>query len=461
MEIIEYQKAVINNFKALLEEYIVPLFDTDKELELDDHPEENKGYVTCACCRDRESYQYNFYPTQSNSKFHFKLITQSSDRLKKPVSNILGELMTVDRVNLADLASQRVYDKKLLDTAFELGMCKWLTSTNDESILLYSVISNLKAWTGRTYEGDTVPFGIVIDFSTVISSPDKINYLSFLQNNNCAVFTDGVFSGVLLDKNGDLISYITNSSFQNAVDEKIFVPYPHENISKYCDNNKVGLIVLANGEILLVKKRAIKFAWRDSKWVFFDWRRATDRIRPYFDVDNSLQPNVIFNYIRELYCTLLDVSFSHSGGCLCIIAPTVENTAIDLIIKERVDSEKYIEAINNKNQEKLKFVKKLIVSTASQNQCFFDLEKPLRKEILAMDGATAVFVDGRICCAGSIVAVEGSSTGGGRTAAAKTLAKLGVGIKISEDGAIEAYGAILSSDGSIVSKEPKKLFKMG
>lgn len=75
---------------------------------------------------------------------------------------------------------------------------------------------------------------------------------------------------------------------------------------------------------------------------------------------------------------------------------------------------------------------------------FYSIEKPLRKEILSLDGAVVVSLDGSFYCIGSIVALSGGSSGGGRTAAAKRLAQIGVGIKISEDGYIEAYGASMA-----------------
>ena len=42
--------------------------------------------------------------------------------------------------------------------------------------------------------------------------------------------------------------------------------------------------------------------------------------------------------------------------------------------------------------------------------------------------------------------MPGGSAGGGRTAAAKRLAQMGVGIKVSEDGYIEAFGLPILND---------------
>lgn len=131
--------------------------------------------------------------------------------------------------------------------------------------------------------------------------------------------------------------------------------------------------------------------------------------------------------------------FSHVGGCLAFVRPDVSDTDISKIIKDRLDLAgigKLPAGVSAESKEKIAVLRYLL----SDNN-FFEIEAPLRKEILSLDGATVVSPDGSFYCAGSIVSVPGGSSHGGRTAAAKRLAALGVGIKISEDGYIEAYGS--------------------
>ena len=70
---------------------------------------------------------------------------------------------------------------------------------------------------------------------------------------------------------------------------------------------------------------------------------------------------------------------------------------------------------------------------------FQSLDRRLRQELLAMDGAVVLSHTGDVLTAGAIVNVPGGSTGGGRRAAAKRLSKLGLGIKISADGPIIGF----------------------
>jgi len=57
----------------------------------------------------------------------------------------------------------------------------------------------------------------------------------------------------------------------------------------------------------------------------------------------------------------------------------------------------------------------------------------------AIDGATVIDNTGTVLAVGAIIKIPGGSSGGGRLAAAKELSKLGMGLKVSQDGAIRGF----------------------
>lgn len=449
-------------FEMVLKRYILPLFDIKGNLKLVDNENKNTQLITTSKTTN-ELLTINFYPCISTknhlSPFHFCVKTYSNESLKKRAISILSELLKVTEYNYRYLSKQRDYGKNeikkiaykniTLDLAFEFGMCKWLTASDEDAYTLHKLICRMIEWSCKTYEGKNVPFGIIIDFDK--SSNEMVaDYIQFLENDSSAVFSDGVFSGIYLDKKGKVLSFLTkeNSSFINTCQE-IFVPYQYNDIAKLCIGNAIGIIALTNGEILLVKDQAICFAKRGQKWISFDWMRVYLSLRPYFllSSDDSNQKE-IENKIKKIYCTLLDVSFSHTGGCLALVIPS-ESDGLDDVIKERIDlfaQGFQLKEISKESSEKIEILTYLLTCQKKKLSSFYEIEKPLRKEILSLDGATVVTLDGEFYCAGSIVAVSGGSSGGGRTAATKSLAKYGVGIKISEDGYIEAYGKNLLSD---------------
>ncbi len=70
---------------------------------------------------------------------------------------------------------------------------------------------------------------------------------------------------------------------------------------------------------------------------------------------------------------------------------------------------------------------------------FKDIDRLVRAEMIAVDGATILDHSGNIIAAGAIIKVEQASEDGARTAAARTLAQYGVSIKISVDGEIKVF----------------------
>lgn len=119
----------------------------------------------------------------------------------------------------------------------------------------------------------------------------------------------------------------------------------------------------------------------------------------------------IENKIKEIYATLLDVSFAHTGGCFAIIL-TEDEAKISAVIKDGFELSKKNRNSKNIDTQKINVLEHLLAAKNNKKRTFFEIERPLRKEILSLDGAVAVSVNGEFHCAGSIISVPGGSTGG-------------------------------------------------
>lgn len=465
-------------FESILKQYMLPLFDIRGSLRFHNEQCQNKELITLSESSGKNFL--SFFPRIATSDcqtpFYFTIGTYSQPSIKGSSECILSELLKVAEYNYRDNfpikryygrgeSRQEAFKTRTMDLAFELGMCRWLTKTQTNAIILHSIISKMIEWAGRTYEGKNVPFGIVVDFSK--DAPENTaSYLHFLENDSSAVFTDGVFSGIMLDKTGRVVSFLSRQSDPpaNPQNHETYVPYQFTDIAKHCVGDTIGIIVLTNGEILLVKNRAICFAKRGRKWINFDWERVYNNLRPYFLADKSLSEIAIKENIQSIYCTILDVSFAHTGGCLSIIHPDkVAKMTADKVVADRFDlytSGTALPEMRAENKEKAEILSYLLRYPKQDIRSFYELEKPLRREILSLDGATVVSLKGEFYCAGSIVAVRAGSSGGGRTAASKQLSNYGVGIKISEDGYIEAYGVPIAKDGSLIENPKDRIIPL-
>lgn len=448
-----------DEFIAIISQYMLPLFAAYDEGKVIDNTSVNSNLITLI--NNANGYKtIRFYPcigTPINpAPFYYQAETHSVSTQRIPTA-ILQELMKVAEYGYHDGAitsnrsygnkskKRESYKKRTFDLAFEYGMCASLVGDRN-AITLHSLLCKMIDWAGKTYEGKKVPFGILIDFDKKVGKASKtVNFLKFLDNNSSAVFTDGVYTGILLDKHGNIVTFLTQDKvLPKKVDKhESFVPFSLYNIAQQCKGNTIGVVVLTNEEILLIKNQEVWFARRGTKWVLFDWNIVHQSLRPYFASSGRIKESTIEKRIKAIYCTLLDVSFSHTGGCLAISVERKYDQRLKEFIRDGFDdylNGQITKELLEKSKDKLDVLMRLLDDGKSSLKSFFSLEKPLRKEILSLDGATVILLDGEIYCAGSIVSVEGGSTDGGRSAAAKHLAELGIGIKISEDGYIEAYG---------------------
>lgn len=341
---------------------------------------------------------------------------------------------------------------------------------------LYKCLQN---WSEKTYEGHNVCFGFLIN-----PKPNKEykylkdnhigNLIDFISEEYSAVFTDGITSIVEIDKECNYIDYhstlhqkeLLNDNLENVYLPIRFAQIIYENVK----DDKVGVFLLVNGDIIIAQNRRISFVRRSGRWLNFSSKSFYDIISSY--VNNK----TISKIINPIYCSCLDISFAHSGGIIAVIdeknnewvkdvksrkKPVV--SSFDLLrdrdfktfpkslislnkkerekIKSKASAEK--ESIINgllKDLEKKITKRRYIIHLLKNNQYFQNIDRKLRADLSGLDGAIILNTEGKIIACGAIIANKAGSSGGGRGSAARTLSKYGgFAIKISTDGYIEAF----------------------
>lgn len=129
-----------------------------------------------------------------------------------------------------------------------------------------------------------------------------------------------------------------------------------------------------------------------------------------------------------IYETCLDASFARSGACVGVISGSHANEWKTHVAEE--------DRLLNPSSVKARAIAKII-----RGQRFDQLDRRLRQEVSAIDGATIISHKGEVLAVGAIIKVGSGSRGGGRLAAARALGRLGLGIKVSQDGGISGYRA--------------------
>lgn len=447
------KERAIKEFEYILQTYILPLIQHDGQLILKYEATKSTNLKQHIKRYPKKKDVLYFFPALCTPQFHFRIKTSNPTQELGAAEAVLREIMCVSNFDYRteNFTTTNYYDKNNLyrntrfDVAFEVGLCSWLGSK-----CVYELIQRLREWSQRTYEGNHMSFGFIID--TTKNTTGVIDYLSFLKSNHIAVFTDGMSSGIKLDSEGRIVKYFSAMQ-ERATSNKShtpWTPYDFVDFTNMCHSengsNWIGVIMQSNGDMLIFKSRQLVFVKRNGRWMYLDSYTI------HTALESKYKGKDVFGEKRfadAIYLSALDTSFAHTGGCVAII----DDQYIDIVQRQCFPKD----SLDNEDSlsEKKSIIKRLI-STGSidgEKQYFQYLDRKLRLELLSLDGATVLDSSGKILCVGAIVKVDSGSDEGGRMAAAKELAKYGLAMKISMDGSIQCFA---SPD---INSEPVELFK--
>lgn len=366
--------------------------------------------------------------------------------------NVLNEIDRISSLNLDDES----YITVLQDNAIERSICASICE-NETTNVLFGILTELEKWAARTYEGKKIAIGIILNTSVDNSDqPETISFSDMMDKDFFALLSDGIDSYVEFDKKGNLIGYLQLNKVKKV---NAIAPYEFEMVARFCNEKRIGIVLTKNGDFLLFKNRELLFSKRSGGWNVYSHEEVIQLL--------SYRGNYSLKDIRRsVYYTALDTSFAYSGGCIIYLNKDTVEGALTHINAHDILDERYFEI---KKRQELENAGKLYnLQTLSsveamfnvsyqtfleQQHCvkaeclrkiisgkpFHELSRKLRQELVSMDGATVIDSDGTIIAVGAILKIEAGSDGGGRLAAATTLSKYGIAIKISQDGILKAF----------------------
>lgn len=272
------------------------------------------------------------------------------------------------------------------------------------------ILRQFETWSARTYEGGAITASIGID---PYANGQGISLTEIFQEDFAAVISNGFDTLLVVTPDCEISGSGQLGSSQLGLD---YVPYRLNAIADWADGGRIALVLNRLGEQLVFRNKKLTFAKRRGEWQYYAHELYLRRMQP---PQNRV--------LREaIYQSCLDISFARSGGCIIVVRSGSLGDVGEIISEP--------DLLSGANPS----IKAKTIS-AMLNGKFQDLDRRLRQELLALDGAMVLDHLGNIVAAGAIISVPGGSEGGGRTAAAKKGSSLGLGIKISEDGGISVF----------------------
>ena len=275
---------------------------------------------------------------------------------------------------------------------------------------LLSVLQRLETWSSQTYEGQRIVASIGLDAAPAQSGV----LLNELWDQPFGpVMTNG-FDTMLVIGNDSEVAEVQQISTTNV---SRIAPYRLREIACWATGKRVSVVLNQQGEILVFHDQSLRFARRNGSWKHYVHETNVKRMSPPGN-----------RYLREaIYESCLDASFARTGACIGAVHRAHVDKLTDLVSPD--------DLLAAQATYKTRFIARVV-----GNALFQQLDRRARAELLALDGAMLVDPNGRILAVGAILNVpSGSADGGGRTAAARKLSTVGLGVKVSQDGSIAGF----------------------
>jgi hypothetical protein len=337
----------------------------------------------------------------------YRLTLRRSEKFGLPAQQIVRAFVDVLREIEPALSTSyapdvlRTLQKKVLARAIARG------EMHDS---LLATVDWLEAWADRSYEGQPVRAAFGFDPQ---AAGGELTLDQFCSLEFSAVLTNGIDTMVLADSRGHLVGH---ECLNPPPTLPSFAPQSQAAFAAWAVDGRIALVLTGMGEILIFKDSQLLFAKRSGRWHFLTHRPIVTRM----PVPNSVSIR------RAVYESCLDASFASGGACIGVIMKGRGEQWREVVMRE--------DHLSNQDSLKARGLA-LMIGDGS----FAELDRRLRLELLSIDGALVLDHRGTVLAAGAILKIPGGSTGGGRLAAARVLASLGMGIKVSQDGSIVCF----------------------
>ena len=358
--------------------------------------------------------------TRSPGRISFKLNEDDSFRIVfRRKRNFTAEEEQIFNTFISFIQKKRSlehdpYFMSILEILFPEFISSFISK---EDTIISKVIEKYIQLSEMTYEGRKISLSCIVEVNKESSG---FNYIELLENKSGPVLTNGLDTVFQIGKNGGIKDFVYCETVGSSKEEESndpSVPFRYLQIANKTNENRIAIILNKNDELIIIKNKNLLFTRRRGKWQYYESNVLYQNI-----TSGNNQPH---SFLRKgVFLTALDISFSRSGGCIAIISDSKKELFDAMMLTKGANSQSFL----GENVVQ-KFLKKK----------FYEIPRQLRAEICGIDGAVILDQKGYILYSGKIIPVEVTVESGARTAAAKTLAQFGIGIKVSMDGIAEAY----------------------
>jgi hypothetical protein len=394
-------------FRQLVEKYLLPLFSGAAIADDFEDSTPRKAPVSY-----RDPCSFNVKPFRQSD--YCVVLTRSQPFAVSNAPFVTEYRVTQAFVEILSEIADGIgtpYEQDLLSSFTRRVVVRSICSDKKNEQIVLATIDQLNEWSTRLYEGQ--PISAAVGFVPE-TAQGTVTLAETWRDDYSAVLTNGFDTLLVSNYDGWVQGY---EALTLPTPPPPYAPHRLAPIAEWTGEDKMALALNRTGEILVIRNKQLSFARRGGRWHFLTHDPVITQMK--CPQDHSVR--------QAVYASCLDASFARTGACVGIM------TSGDVWCLKRV-APKTEDHIQEQLSPKAKLIRR-IVGTSS----FQQLDRRMRQELLAIDGATIIDHKGSVLAVGTILQIAGGSTGGGRLAAAIALSKYGTGIKVSQDGTIKGF----------------------
>lgn len=392
--------------REIASEYLVPFF---SGAELEEQAEVSTARESLVALRDPNTISF-----KADRSDDYRLLLKRSQSFAKKADVVVPEIEVVRAFvkvisNVSEVL-QSDFKQDILTTFQRRVVARAVGNEMTEPFLLAG-IDQLTDWGARLYEG--APISASIGFQDTPQESTSIRLGDIAENDFGAVLGNGIDTLLEFDFQGGFVSHEQLNITQHWPS---YCPLRQAAVAQWTATSQQRVAIILNrlSEILVLRDEQMLFARRSGKWHFL----THDPV-----VSQMAFPQRSRDVRVAIYETCLDASFARTGACIGVISEAEQGSWGEL-----VDDADQLE---RRSSTKTNAISKIVAGKK-----FHELDRRLRQELSAIDGAMVISHLGELLAVGAILKIPGGSTGGGRLAAARALSEKGLGIKVSQDGGI-------------------------
>ena len=315
------------------------------------------------------------------------------------------------------------------DTFDEMIISAHLKSHHNLELEVSEVLDVLHKLTQETYENKAISFGCILDPDISIEGEPAIFPQVLLKSKKHKALSDGFRTAYHVSTEGVIEGFVDLGRFEKqSLSGHHYYPEWAEEMAKASRDDKCGISLSRQGDILVFDSGTLRFTYRYGLWQYWNHRHLVTLLKERARAQR-VKPTVLGKVVATIYRATIDVAFRRGGGLFVVL----RNRQNLRQIVRRGD------ALGDDGRDDADYQ----LDECVRGRTILSIPRSVLVDLASLDGSVVIDNAGTILAYGAILDPKRRGTlrgtEGSRTKAAVGASNYGLAVKISSDGDVTVY----------------------